>query len=88
MATLENKGFISSGEFAAEIQKMGDGSLVAQQLAQQGAIHAVGYLLKHGCTPALAEKMLVSLRQSMQVVRAEAKRRGTCLFEEDQTGFN
>lgn len=67
---------------------MTDGSLVAQQLVQQGSIHAVAYLLKNGCTPELAEKMLASLRENMRHVRAEAGRRNLSLFEEDQTGFN
>lgn len=88
MAVIENRGFVRPEEFSAEICKMHDGSLVAQQIAQQGAIHAVGYFLKHGCTRALAEMMLVSLRENMRIVRVEAERRGISLFEEDQTGFN
>jgi len=88
MASIENKGFVSSAVFIAEIQKMSNGSLVAQQLTQQGAIHATSYLLMHGCTPAAAEKILESLRVNMRHVRDEARRRGICLFEEDQTGFN
>lgn len=89
MATIENHGFVTRDRFIAEIRKMDDGSLIAQQLVQQGSINAVAFLLKNGCTPDLAQKMLTSLRENMQLVREEAARRsGVNLFEEDQTGFN
>ncbi len=88
MATIENRGFTSRKLFIAELRKMDDAGLAAQQLVQQGAVNAVSYLLKHGCTPDMAERMLASLRENAQILRAEAERRGGSLFAEDQTGFD
>lgn len=59
--------------------------LVAQELVQQGAVHAVSFLLKNGCDKATATDMLTSLREHAQLIRAESVRRGKpTLFEQDQ----
>lgn len=75
--------------FSAEISAMDDGALVAQDLTQQGAIHAIAFLLKEGCTESNAANMLASLRANASLIRDEAHRRGRpSLFINDQTGFN
>lgn len=58
--------------------------LVAQELVQQGAVHAVSFLLQHGCNRETATQMLASLRVNARHIRAEATRRGKNLFEQDQ----
>ncbi len=74
---------------AAALMAMDDSHLLAQSLVQQGAIHAVSFLLANGCTEAAAAQMLESLRANAMAVRAEAARRGTPeLFDEDQTAFH
>ncbi|MDP4076197.1 hypothetical protein [Acidovorax sp. A1169] len=76
--------------FEAEIRAMPNGQLQAQMLVQQGSIHAISFLLAHGCTEEIAQDMLVDLRLNAGALRDEAKRRGMPeLFEVDQTaGFH
>lgn len=75
--------------FVAELRAMEDSQLLAQNFVQQGAIHAVSFLLHYGCTEENAADMLASLRENAGRVRAEAARRGKPeLFTEDQTVFN
>ncbi|WP_232346245.1 hypothetical protein [Cupriavidus sp. USMAA2-4] len=82
MATIENDASLD----AAFFDGMTDEELVAQDLVQQGAIHAVSFLLEHGCTEGTATDMLLSLRELADRIRAEAAKRGkTLLFETDQT---
>lgn len=89
MATIKNKGFTKTEEFIRELRTMDDSQLVAQQLIQQGAVHAVAWLLRHGPNEQTATSMLASLRENMGLVREEANRRGLVnLFIDDQTGFN
>ncbi|WP_244118692.1 hypothetical protein [Burkholderia gladioli] len=73
---------------ASKLRDMPDQLLIAQDLVQQGAVHAVSYLLKHGCTEELATQMLASLRQNTAQIREEAERRGTSLFAQDQVAFD
>lgn len=68
---------------------MHDDELMAQSLVQQGAIHAVSFLLKHGPSEATAAEMLRSLREQAEAIRAESKRRGRAEpFASDQTEFS
>ncbi|GAP39031.1 hypothetical protein ABXN37_28715 [Piscinibacter sakaiensis] len=84
---IENVG--EPAAFKSQIAEMDEAQLVAQSLVQQGAVHAVGFLLKYGCTEQLATDMLASLRENARLLRAEAVRRGKPdLFDSDQTGFN
>lgn len=87
MATIENEPDKSG--LPDQLQAMDDSQLMAQDLVQQGAIHAVSFLLSNGCTEAAATEMLASLRANAAAVREEARRRGKPdLFSEDQTVFN
>ena len=89
MATIENEGVVSPAKFKAEMRSMPDEQLIGQDLVQQGAIHAVSYLLRHGCNETAAGEMLASLRENSRLIREEARRRGKpTLFAEDQTVFS
>ena len=84
MAAIENTGVIDASTF----REMQDELLIAQDLDQKGAVHAISYLLQHGCNEETAMQMLSSLRQNSSLIRMEAKRRGKPLFDHDQTTFN
>lgn len=71
-----------------ELMAMEDGALVAQYLVQQGAIHAVSFMLANACSVETAAQMLVSLRTNAKRVREETERRGkTVVFDQDQTAI-
>lgn len=77
----------SMAEFREQIGAVPDEQLIAQNLVQQGAVHAVSFLIREGCTEATATAMLASLRETAELLRQEAVRRGIPqLFECDQTG--
>lgn len=85
MATIDNGGDVSPAAFKAEIRSMSDQHLIAQDLVQQGAVHACSFLLTHGCTEHAARAMLESLRENARLIREEAARRGRpSLFPVDQ----
>jgi hypothetical protein len=66
-----------------------EGQLRAQEIMQQGAIHAISTLLKHGCTENTALEMLASLRNNASLMRNECEKRGlNPVFDQDQTPFN
>lgn len=86
---IDNEGAVSPAAFKAEIRSMPDSQLIAQDLVQQGAVHAVSFLMRHGCTEQAAADMLASLRENARLIREEAARRGRPqLFERDQTVFS
>lgn len=86
MATIELAD--SHRDFVGQIREEDDNRLVAQDLVQQGAIHAISFLLQHGCTEETATSMLASLRDNARLIRKEAERRGkSSLFATDQTRF-
>lgn len=67
----------------AALHGMEEPELLAQQIIQQGAMHALETLLAHGCTEQVAQDMLASLRSNMLVIEAVAKENGfTRLFAE------
>ncbi len=84
MANIENTGVLDPTQY----REMPSPELIAQDLVQQGAIHAVSFLLQHGCSEETATQMLSSLRQNASHIRQEADRRGLSLFEQDQTTFS
>lgn len=89
MAEIQETGALGQDDFKAGIPAMADEELLAQDLVQQGAIHAVSFLLTNGCNEETATMMLKSLRENAALLRAEADRRGKpSLFERDQTVFN
>ena len=89
MATIEEMSSEGMRAYAEQLQAMPDEQLIAQELVQQGAVHALSHLLKLGCTEATVQAMLASLRENAQRIRDEASRRGKpSLFAHDQTNFN
>lgn len=80
MAEIGNAGALDPDMF----REMPDEELIAQDLVQQGAIHAISFLMQQGCTVDAASQMLESLRKNAQYIRDEATRRGKPLFEADQ----
>lgn len=84
MATIENKASMDPAEY----REMPDQVFMAQNLVQQGAIHAISFLLQSGCNEETATQMLVSLRESARHIGEEASRRGMNLFDRDQVAFN
>lgn len=76
MAHLDCEGITTPERFNAELRKMDKGTLYGQQLVQQGAVHAVTWLLENGCNAVTAKQMLESLRVNERLLRAEALRRG------------
>lgn len=80
MATIENNGVLDPALY----RDMPDQMLVAQDLVQEGAVHAISFLLQHGCNEQTATQMLASLRENARHIRVEPDRRGASLFEQDQ----
>lgn len=89
MATIHNEDGPSPANFMTLIRQLSDSQLLAQDFVQQGAVHAISFLLRHGCNEATAGDMLASLRENARLIREEAARRGKPqLFERDQTVFS
>lgn len=83
MADIENLN--NRTALLAKLRDMSNDQLTGQELVQQGGIHAVSFLLTHGCTEAHAVQMLDSLREFSAVIREEFARRGIeRLFSIDQ----
>jgi hypothetical protein len=74
-------------ELRAELRKMDDGGVLAQELVQKGAMHAVRFLseeLAGGSDMAgILKQMRESLRQSAMVVSEECARRGLPVIREN-----
>jgi hypothetical protein len=67
------------------LDRMEEPELRAQEITQQGAVHAVSTLLNTGCTEARARDMLDSLLTYGKIIREALVRRGVApLFEENQ----
>lgn len=69
-------------DYLAEIAGMSDAQLQAQQFVQQGAVHAVNFLISHGCTERAAIQMLESLRDNGSIIKAECQKRGIAYISE------
>ncbi len=74
------------GDYSAYLSDMDESVLVAQQITQKGAIHAIEFLIQHGCTREIADDMLSSLRANMAAISAVAQSKGfRKLFDEPST---
>lgn len=80
MAHIED--IVGTGEdLRTTLMAMDHPELIAQQITQQGAMHALETLLTHGCTVQTANGMLASLRSNMQMIEAVTRDKGfTPLF--------
>lgn len=85
---IENAGTMDPAQLQATLAAMEEPELIAQGLVQQGAVHAISYLIKVGCTEKNAAAMLASLRSQGKLVTAEAARRGLPHFQNDQIAFD
>lgn len=82
MAHIED--IAKTADLRATLEPMDESELMAQQIVQQGAVHALETLLTHGCTEQTVQDMLASLRSNMLVIEAVARDKGfTRLFAED-----
>ena len=77
MAHIEHE----TGDLRATLEPMDEPELMAQQIVQRGAMHALETLVEIGCTEQNAQDMLASLRSNMLVIEAVARDKGfTRLF--------
>jgi hypothetical protein len=75
MAQIEN--IARTGESLRDtLDGMDEPELMAQQIVQQGAVHALETLLTHGCAVQTVHDMLASLRSNMLVIEAVARAKG------------
>lgn len=73
MAIIENAESLEG--FKAALKQMNEGELLAQELVQQGAIHALQQLLLNGCTAELCAEMISSAMQLGEHVKEECRAR-------------
>lgn len=73
MASIENIDSIES--FQDELTKLDDSGLLAQELVQKGAIHALQHLMLRGCTAEACAHMLQSALYLSEFVTEELNRR-------------
>jgi hypothetical protein len=85
---IENSRTMDPAQLQATLEAMDEPQLIGQGLVQQGAVHAISYLIKIGCTEENAAVMLASLRSQGKLVTAEAARRGLPHFQNDQIAFD
>jgi len=62
-----------------EMRGMSSAELIAQQLVQRGAEHALAELMKAGATPERCEAMLASVRNGLHEIHVAAHERGITL---------
>jgi hypothetical protein len=83
MAHIENE----TGDLRTNLMAMEEPELLAQQIVQKGAEHALTTLLGHGCTEQAVQDMLAGLRSNMLVIEAVAREKGYArLFADDAEG--
>lgn len=69
-----------SADLRAHCIGLSDSELLAQQLVQQGAVHALTTLISLGCNEANAAAMLASLNENDRMIADVAKARGVSLL--------
>lgn len=74
MATIENAQ--SQEAFVDELANLSDNELLAQEIVQKGAIHALDYLLRAGCTEKNCREMLRSAKSNAEIISEQARQRG------------
>ena len=82
--SIENAGFKSETELIAHLRTLDDGNLIAQEMCQKGAMHAVRFILENqGDARELAEQMRDSLRWHGMIISEEMARRGLSVIAEN-----
>lgn len=81
MAVIENMATAEAqAEWRVAMETMSHGELMAQQLVQRGAEHALAWLVGEGATPERAASMLASVRSGLVVIHEVAHKRGIDLI--------
>lgn len=89
MSEIQNQSNITPEQKRQQLASLEYHDLLAQDLVQQGAVHALSTLLTIGCDEQNAIEMMASLRFSAQLIRDEFNKRGLKpAFTNDQTNFN
>ncbi len=84
VATLTNEPGTSEAEMRAYLREMDNGQLVAQELTNKGAMHAVRFILEAtGDARQVAERMRIDLRWQAMIVSEECARRGFVVVAEN-----
>jgi hypothetical protein len=88
MAVIENAGASPEALAAwrASMRRMDRAELIAQQLVQRGAEHALAELQKVGATQDNCTAMLASIREALIEVHAAASERGIPLVDYSAPG--
>lgn len=88
MAVIENAAASPEAlaEWRASMRSMDHAELMAQQLVQRGAEHALAELQKVGATPENCAAMLASIREGLIEVHAVATQRGIPLVDYSHPG--
>lgn len=81
---IENVAGKSEAEIRAFLRDLDDGGLLAQEVTQKGAMHAVRFILEsEGDARELAEQMRESLRWHAMIISEECARRGLPVVAEN-----
>lgn len=84
MPKIENIADRSEAEIRAYFRGLDDGGLIAQEMTQKGAMHAVRFILDTpGDARELAEQMRESLRWHAMIISEECARRGLPVVAEN-----
>jgi hypothetical protein len=73
---ITNLAHVTPDELRKQLKAMDNGELLAQEITQKAAIHAINMLLRVGCTESKAREMLRSLETFGQHISAECVERG------------
>lgn len=81
---IKNVAGQSEAEIRAHLRSVDDGNLIAQEMTQKGAMHAVRFILETpGDARELAEQMRDSLRWYAMIISEECARRGLPVVAEN-----
>jgi rubrerythrin len=74
---IEQVKNVSQAEYRRELAKMADGSVMAQEISQKGAMHVLKFVLANEpVTERRVRDVLEGLQRQAQWITAECKRRG------------
>jgi hypothetical protein len=73
---IEGVKNISSENYKVRLCELTDGEIMAQELCQKGAMHAVQFILRTGVNEERIRAILEGLAQQAQLITAECRRRG------------
>jgi len=81
---IENVAYKSEAEIRAYLRGLDDGGLIAQEMTQKGAMHAIRFILQTpGDARELAKQMRDNLRWHAMIISEECARRGLPVVAEN-----